>query len=187
MTKFKSRKNMLFAGIVFGIGLYLLASTGCKNTTSPEDSTSGIIVTVKNECGVAVDIYLNKNFQFAVEYLDSNTINNVSLGLHEFEAKKKGTEILLSYLKVEIFEKLNYTLTIESEASFHITNKYGETLSIYGDGELLSDIGSQGTLIIENVLYGEHLFRATISDGTEVASIRLDFDENKPYLWTISK
>lgn len=187
MTKFKNKKNILFAGIVLGMGICLLALTNCKNATTPDDLTSGIIVTVKNECGIAVDIYLNKNFQFTIEYSDSNNINNVSLGLHEFEAKKKGTEIILSYLKVEIFEKINYTWTIESGASFHITNEYGETLSIYGDDDLLSDIGFQGTLIIENVIFGEHLFRATTSDGTEVASIRLDFDENKPYLWTISK
>lgn len=187
MTKHKKGRSTLFVGIVFAVGICLLASTSCKNITTPEDSTDGITVTVQNDCGIAMDIYLDKNFQFSVEYLESNNINNISLGLHEFEAKKMGTETLLSYLQVDIFEKIDYTWTILSEASLHVTNAYGETLSIYGDGELLSDIGSQGTLVVENVLYGEHLFSATTSDGTEVASLSLDMDENKPYLWTISK
>lgn len=187
MTKRKKRKILYLVGIVFAIGICVLVSTACRNVTSPEDSTEEIIITVQNDCGIAVDIYLDKNFQFTVEYSESNTISNVSLGLHEFEAKKEGTETLLSYMQVDIYEKLNYTWTILSEASLHVTNAYGETLSIYEEEELLSDIGAQGTLVIENVLYGEHLFRATISDGTEVASLSLVMDENKPYLWTISK
>jgi hypothetical protein len=50
----------------------------------------------------------------------------------------------------------------------------------------LSEIGSPATLIIENVLYGEHLFEAKkVSDGTTAASITIDFTENKAYFWTI--
>ena len=187
MIRPKKRKILHLFGIVFTIGIFLLASTACRNVTTPDDLTEEIIITVQNDCGIAVDIYMDKNFQFKIEYSESNTINNVSLGLHEFEAKKKGTETLLSYLQVDIYEKTNYTWTILSEASLHVTNAYGETLSIYEEGELLSDIGAQGTLVIENILYGEHLFRATTSDGTEVASLSLVMDENKPYLWTINK
>jgi hypothetical protein len=77
-------------------------------------------------------------------------------------------------------------LTIISEASLHVANEYGESLNIYGDGNLLSEIGSPATLIIENVLYGEHLFEAKkVSDGTTAASITIDFTENKAYFWTI--
>ena len=61
-------------------------------------------------------------------------------------------------------------------------------MNIYGDGELLSEIGSSGTLIVENVLYGEHLLEAKKeSDGTLAASITIDFAENKSYFWTINK
>ena len=161
MAKLKKHKKILHAGIIFWLSVFLLATLSCKNTTGPDDNITEAKITVSNECGVAVDIYMDKNFQFSVEYLESKTIRNVSLGEHEFEAKRKGTETLLSLVSVEITELADFVLTILSEASFHITNEYGETLNIYGDGNLLSDIGSPATLIIENVLYGEHLFEAT--------------------------
>lgn len=133
-----------------------------------------------------MDIFMDKNFQFSVEYQESKIIQNVSIGEHEFDAKKKGTEIVLSNATVDLFEPRNYVLTIASEASFHVTNEYGESLNIYGDENLLSEFGSPATLIIENVLYGERLFEAKkVSDGTTAASITIDFTENKAYFWTI--
>jgi hypothetical protein len=188
MAKLKKHKKILHAGVIFWLSIFLLATLSCKNTTGPDDNITEAKITVSNECGVAVDIYMDKNFQFSVEYLESKTIRNVSLGEHEFEAKREGTETLLSLLSVEITKLADFVWTIQSEASFHITNEYGESLNIYGDGDLLSDIGSPATLIIENVLYGVHLFEATkVSDGTAVASISIDFAENKAYFWTINK
>lgn len=188
MAKFRKQKKILHSGVIFWLSIFLLAPLSCKNTTGPDDKITEAKITVSNECGVAVDIYMDKNFQFSVEYLESKTIRNVTLGEHEFEAKREGTETLLSYLTVELLEPSEYVLTIQSEASFHITNEYGESLNIYGDGDLLSDISSPATLIIENVLYGVHLFEATkVSDGTAVASISIDFAENKAYFWTINK
>jgi hypothetical protein len=188
MAKLKKRKKIPQAGIIFWLSIFLLAPISCKNTTGPDDNITEAKITVSNECGVAVDIYLDKNFQFSVEYLESKTIRNVSLGEHEFEAKREGTEILLSSLSVEITELADFVWTLLSEASFHVTNEYEEILNIHGDGDLLSEIDSTTTLIIENVLYGVHLFEATkVSDGTAVASISVDFAENKAYFWTINK
>ncbi len=188
MANLKKHKKILHAGVFFWLSIFLLAPISCKNTTGPDDEITTAKITVSNECGVAVDIYMDKIFQFSVEYLESKTIQNLSLGEHEFEAKREGTEILLSYLTVELLEPSEYVLTIQSEASFHITNEYGESLNIYGDGDLLIDIGSPATLIIENVLYAEHLFEAKkVSDGSIVASISIDFAENKAYFWTINK
>lgn len=187
MAKSKKKSNIPFAGILIWLGIIVLASISCKSPTSPEEILQ-VNITVRNECGVAVDIYMDGNFQFSVEYLSSNTIQNVPLGSHELEAKKKGTETVLSYLSVEIFENLNFVWTILSEASLHISNEYEETLSIYGDGDLLDEIDSPGTLIIQNIFYGEHSFEARrSSDSTVVASTTINFDENKAYFWTISK
>jgi hypothetical protein len=188
MTNLKKLKVVLYAGILLVFSFSLFSPISCKNTTSPENEISEIKITVINECGVAVDIYVDKNFQFTVEYLESKTIRNLSLGDYEFEAKKKGTEIQLAFLSVELTEIVDFVWTLQSEASFHATNEYGETLNIYGDGDLLSDIGSPATLIIENVLYGVHLFEAKkVSDETTVASISIDFAENTAYFWTINK
>ncbi len=181
-------KKISCAGILLWMSIFLLSPISCKNATGPEEGSTTARMTVNNDCGVAVDIFMDKNFQFSVEYQESKTIQNISVGEHEFDAKKKGTEIVLSNVTVNLLEPREYVLTIISEASFHVTNEYGESLNIYGDGELLSEIDSSATLIIENVLYGEHLFEAKkVSDGTTAASITVDFAENKPYFWTIKK
>lgn len=188
MAELKKRKKIPHAGIILWLSIFLLAPISCKNTTSPENEISEIKITVINECGVAVDIYVDKNFQFTVEYLESKTIRNLSLGDYEFEAKKKGTDIQLAFLSVELTEIVDFVWTLQSEASFHITNEYGETLNIYGDDNLLNEIISPSTLIIENVPYGVHLFEAKkVSDGTIVDSISIDFAEIKAYFWTINK
>jgi len=186
MAKLKKHKKRVHAGVIFWLSIFLLAPISCKNTTGPNDDQTEAKITVNNDCGVTVDVYMDKNFQFSVEYQESKTIRNVSLGNHEFEAKREGTETVLSSLSVELTETVDFVWTLQSEASIHVTNEYGETLNIYGDDNLLSEIGSSATLIVENVLYGVHLFEATkVSDGTAVASISIDFDENKAYFWTI--
>lgn len=188
MVKVSSQKKISCAGILLWMSIFLLAPIGCKSPNSPEEGRTTARMTVNNDCGVAVDIFMDKNFQFSIEYQESNTIQNISVGEHEFDAKKKGTEIVLSNVTVNLLGPRDYLLTIISEASLHISNEYGESLNIYGDGNLMSEIGSPATLIIENILYGEHLFEAKkVSDGTVVASISIDFVENKAYFWTIKK
>jgi hypothetical protein len=183
----KKQKRIPHAGVIFWLSLFLLIPVNCKNTTAPDNGITTARIIVSNECGVAVDIYMDKNFQFSVEYQENRTIQNVSLGEHEFEAKKKDTEILLSFVSVELTETEEFVLTIQSEASFHVTNEYGESLNIYGDGELLSDMSSPSILVIQHVLYGVHLFEAKkVSDGITVASISIDLAENKAYFWTIN-
>ena len=186
MKKLKKHKIIPHAGVIIWLSIFLLAPLSCKNPTSPDDGITTARMTVSNDCGVAVDIFMDKTLQFSVEYQESKIIQNISVGEHEFEAKNKDTEIVLSNVTVDLFEPRDYVLTITSEASLHITNDYGESINIYGDGNLLSNIGSPGTLIIENVLYGVHLFEATkVSDGTAIASISIDFAENKAYFWTV--
>ena len=188
MTKRGKLKIILDSGVTIWLSLFLLVFICCKNPTSPESEKTEINITVTNECGVAVDIYMDNNLQFSVEYQESRTIQNVSLGDHEFLAKKKGTQTVLSSLSVELTEITDFLWTLQSEASMHVTNEYGESLNIYGDGNLLSEISSPATLVIENVLYGNRLFEAKkVSDGTIVASLNTDIAENKAYFWTIKK
>ena len=188
MTEHKKHKKYPRGGVIFWVSIFLLTLYSCKNTTSPDDTNAVASVTVSNECGIAVDVYMDQIFQFSLDYQESRTIVDISLGGHEFESKKKGTETQLSFLSVEIAERGEFIWTLQSEASLHVTNSYGETLDIYGDGELLSDIDALGTLVIENVLLGERVFRANLhSDGSEVATLTIEMDENKPYFWTITK
>lgn len=188
MVKFIKQKKMLYAGIISWLGIFILVSISCKSPTGPNAGTSVINITVSNECGVAVDVYMDGNFQFSIENLGNNILVNVSLGVHELEAKKKGTETLVVSFSVDIYETKEYEWTILSAARLTISNEYGETLSIFGDGDSLGDMDSPGTMIIHEIPYGEHLFEAKRpSDSTKVTSISIDFVENKEYLWTISK
>ena len=109
LTLVKKHKLIHCAGILFWISIFLLAPISCKNTTGPDSENTVINITVSNECGVAVDIYMDNNIQFSVEYQESRTIQNVSLGDHEFLAKKKGTQTVLSSLSVELTEITDFS------------------------------------------------------------------------------
>lgn len=186
-AKFKNRKKRTYAGIIICLGIIILASISCKSPAGPDDVTTESDITVINDCGVALDIYMDGNFQFSIEFEDQSTIRNLSLGLYEFEAKKKGTEIVIMSLSVEFLEANDYEWTIQSAANLQISNDYGETLSIFVDGILLSDVDSSTTLIIQNILLGERLIEAKRPDDSAVvASITIDIYENKSYYWTIS-
>ena len=187
MAKSNKQKRMPYAGIIIWLGIFILASISCKSPTGPDDVTTESDITVINDCGVALDIYMDGNFQFSIEFEDQRTIRNLSLGLYEFEAKKKGTEIEIMSLSVEFLKANDYEWTIQSAASLHISNEYGETLSIFRDGNFVIDVDSPGILILQNILLGERLIEAKRpGDSAVVASIIIDISENKSYFWTIS-
>jgi hypothetical protein len=188
MAKTKKQKKMSYLGMIVLLAIFMLALISCKNPTSPDQEPTQATITVGNVCGAAVDIYLDGTFQFSIEHLESNVIQNVSLGAHELEAKKKDTEILVSSYSFEISQLSDYIWTVQSSAIITIKNEYGETLSIYTDGSYQDDLDDQVTMIFENVPFGEHLLEAVRpSDEVKVASITVDVDENIEYLWTISK
>ena len=187
MAKFKNQKKRIYAGIIICLGIIILASISCKSPAGPDDVTTESDITVINDCGVALDIYMDGNFQFSIEFEDQKTIRNLSLGLYEFEAKKKGTEIVIMSLSVEFLEANDYEWTIQSAASLHMSNEYGETLSIFVDGNFVDDVDSPGVLILQYILLGEHLIEAKRpGDSAVAASITIDIYENKSYYWTIS-
>jgi hypothetical protein len=160
---------------------------GCKNSTTPDEPEEARIM-VRNNCGIAVDIYMDGVYQFFLEYKEYYYIENVALGTHALEAKKKGTGTLLKSISTDISEKKDYTWTISSTAAVTITNNYGETLSVYGDGTYKTDIADKSSASIENIPYGEHLFEAKRPNESEVlASTSFEILEDKEYTWKITK
>jgi hypothetical protein len=169
------------------LGMLLAAGPGCKNSTTPDD-TGLPKITVRNNCGIAVDIFMDGTYQFFLEYKEYYYLENVATGTHVLTAKKKGTDKLLKSATAEINETSNYTWTISSTASVAITNNYGETLDIYGDGVLQDTIETGKSDSISNITYGEHPFEAKLTGtSTIVASTVIDITEDKGYTWTITK
>ncbi len=187
MVKTNKQKTIFYVGMIVWLSLFMLVSISCKNPTGPDKNSTANIIVI-NDCGVALDIYMDGNLQSSVEYLDSITISNVSLELHELVAKKKGTETEIMSLSVELFDAINYEWTIQSSASLQISNEYGETLSIYIDSDLIEDIDDQSVILFEHFPYGEHLLEAVRpSDEVKVASTTVDVEESITYSWIISK
>ena len=172
-------------GIAVCLGIFLLASSGCKNTTTPDEKPR---ITVRNDCGIAVDIFMDGVYQFYLAQKEYLYIENVTPGKHTLEAKKKGTETLLKTVSAEISATSSYTWTIGSTASVTINNHYGEKLSVYGDGAYQTDLEDQESDLVQNVPYGEHLFEAKRPNQSEVlASTRIEVLGDNGYTWTITK
>jgi len=181
----RSRRRVL--GAVFALGIILLGLSGCKNSTTPDGNQKARIV-IRNDIGLAVDIYLDGAFQFFLEQKEYYYIENVNPKVYFLEAKKRGTQLVLQTAKIEVTENRDYTWTIASSAVVTITNHYGETLSLYGDGTFQTDITDQTSASIQAIPYGEHLFEAKRPNETEVlASTRIEILSDKVYTWTISK
>lgn len=174
-------------GVAVCLGILLAAVSGCKNTTTPDETESPRII-VRNNCGIAVDIFMDGVYQFFLEQKEYYYIENVTLATHQLVAKKRGTETVLKSVSIAITENQDYTWTISSLAVVTITNKYGETLSLYGDGTYQTDLADQATATIQTVPYGEHLFEAKRPNESQVlASTRIEVLEDKQYTWTITK
>ncbi len=167
------------------LGIFLVASSGCKNSTTPDEKPR---ITVRNNCGIALDIYMDGVYQFYLENKEYYYIENVTAGKHALQAKKKGTETLLKSITVETTATSNYTWTIGSTASVTIINHYGETLSVYGDGAYQTDLKDRESNLVKDVPYGEHLFEAKRPSQSQVlASTRIEVLGDNGYTWTITK
>jgi hypothetical protein len=156
----------------------------CKSPESPDEITANIFVS--NECGLAIDVYMDGVYQFSVEFLYYDFIGNVSGGVYEIVAKKKDTEEVLSLSSVDVNASGDYWITILSTASIKIVNEYGETLNIYTNGSLQGELDDGESQEFTNVPYGEHVLEASkTSDNTLVASTVVNVVEEKEYTWTI--
>lgn len=182
----RKAQSVLSKAFVICLGILTLFLVGCKNPAGPDDTQP--YITVRNACGIALDIYMDGIFQFYLEDYEYYYIENVTPGTHLLEAKKKDTDILVKSETVETSGDSSYTWTITSAASLTITNNYGETLDIYGDGEFKFEIADQAETPISNIPYGEHLLEAKKTGGTTVvASTTIDIIEDIQYTWVIQK
>ena len=186
MTKLKKHKINLVAAIITMVGLLILTSISCKSPTTPEATEASITIT--NHCGIAVDILMDGVWQLTIEHLQSSTFSIPTLGVYEYEARKQGTGTVVSSNSADINRYANFVWTVLTSAEISIINNYGETIDIYGDGDLQGSVNDQETGTLQRTPYGEHLLEATKSGETDViASITLDITENIQYTWTITK
>lgn len=187
MVNQRKAQSVLSKAFVIFLGILALFLVGCKNPTGPDDEQQPYI-TVRNGSGIDLDIYMDGTFQFYLANSEYYYIENVQPGTHLLEAKKKDTDILMKSRTVETTAEFSYTWTITSAAALKITNNYGETVDIYGDGAFYTDLADQGEAIISNIPYGEHLIEAKKEDSsTVVASTTIEVMEDITYTWVIQK
>jgi hypothetical protein len=173
--------------LTVSLGFLVLALFSCKNPTGPDQDTQPYI-NVRNGSGIDLDIYMDGTFQFSLYNNEYYLIENVAPGEHLLEAKRMDTDILVKSFTVETTAEFGYTWTITSDATLKVTNNYGETLDIYGDGTFQSDIADQAEIIAAHFPYGEHFIEAKKSGGTTVvASITIEVLEDIMYTWVIQK
>jgi len=187
MSQRKGTMNWPALGTAACLGLLLLVGLACKNSTTP-DGNDKARIRVNNNCGISIDIYMDSEFKFYLEYKEYFYIENFALGQHLLEAKKRGTDTLLKSTVADITVQQDYTWTVTSSATVAVVNKYGETLSLYGDGTYQSDIDDGVTATIPNIPYGEHTLEAKRPNQSEVLkSTKIDVLGDNLYSWTITK
>jgi hypothetical protein len=182
----KKQEKKRAAGIAVLLGIVVFSFMSCKSPSSEENVTT--TVTINNISGTAVDVLMDGTFQVSIENEYSANIENVAAGSHLFDAKKKGTEMLVFSATMDIDPNYNYTLIVEGPSTITVTNNYGETLQITVDGTSWTDIDNESYATLSKVPFGVHnLVAAKKSDGTEVKSTTIDVEEVKEYSWTITK
>ena len=187
MMKQRSTRSALAKAAFLCLVILAVSSVGCNNPAGPDEEQQPYI-TVRNGSGIALDIYMDGTFQFFLNDNEYYYIENVAPGTHLLEAKKKDTDILVKSRTVETTADYSYTWTITSEAALKITNKYGETLDIYGDGNYYAELADQTEAILSSVSYGSHLIEAKKPDSTTVvASTTIEVTEDTTYTWVIEK
>ena len=180
----KNKKKLWAPGIIVLLGIFMCSMISCKSPESTDDIIAKIFVS--NECGLEIDVYLDGVFQFSIEFLYYDVIQNIPAGVYEIVAKKKDTEEVLSTNTIDVNASGDYWVTLLSAASIKIVNEYGETLNIYTNGSLQGELEDKENQVFDNVPYGEHVLEASkASDNTFVASVTINVVEEKEYTWTI--
>lgn len=177
-----NKKIVFFFGIISLICVIFLGMGGCKKVIVPN-----AIITVSNECGLAIDFTLNGEFQFSVEYEQTGTIENLPDGTHLLEARRKGTGEFVAQKSLDVRVNRIYTWSVLSSADVNIINNYGETLGIYGDDLYLGVVADLTNSKLEHVPYGDHKFEARTNEETVVATTTISILADNTYEWTIIK
>ncbi len=177
-----SKKIGLSLGIIFLICAIFLGMGGCKQVIIPDG-----IITVSNECGVAIDFFLDGEMMFSLDYEQTQSVENLLNKQYELEARRKGTgEFVAGDLVDVIFNRI-FTWSVLTSADINIINNYGATLGLYGDGEYSGTIEDQADVILEHVPYGDHILEARTTEETVVATTTISVLVDITYVWTINK
>lgn len=164
--------------------IIVLSFVSCKSPESADDISANIYVS--NEHGLELDIYMNGIFQFSLEFLFYEIIEDVSGGTYEIVAKRKDSGDVLATNTVIVNASDDYWVSVVSGASLKIVNEYGETLNIYTNGSLQGELGNGESQVFSNLPYGDHVLEASkTSDNALVSSKQLSVTEDKEYIWTI--
>lgn len=177
-----NKKMVFFFGIVTLICLILLGIGGCKQEIVPD-----AIIKVSNECGLAIDVFINGVFHFSVENEAISSIEDLEDGQYDLEARRKGTGEFVANVTLDVIFNRIYTWSVLSSARVKVINRYGETLSIYGDDIYLGDVVDQADSTMDNVPYGDRKLEAKTSDNTIVATTTISVLTDNTYEWTINK
>ena len=176
------KKKLQTFGVLVLVCVFLMGINGCKKVVIPD-----AIIEVVNDCGLAIDVFLNGVIQFSLEYESTHSIEDLDDGEYELEARRRGTgEFVAGETLSVIFNRI-YTWYVMSSANIKIINNYGETLSIYGDDIDLGEIEDQSDAIMEHVPYGDHKLEAKTSDETIVATTTISVLFDLEYEWTITR
>jgi hypothetical protein len=176
--------KLLTISVAIFLGLFLFSTTGCKSPEGPEDISANIFIS--NECGLEIDVYMDGVYQFSLEFLYYEVIEDVSGGSYGIVAKKIDTDEVLASDTVNVTADGDYWVSILSAASINVINNYGETLNIYTNGSLQGELEDGENQVFTNVPYGDHNLEASkISDNSLVASTQISVTEEKEYTWTI--
>ncbi|UCE41033.1 MAG: hypothetical protein JSV17_16590 [Candidatus Aminicenantes bacterium] len=181
---FRNRTRLWAISVFVLLGIFVCSMINCKSPENPDEITARIVVS--NEYGIEIDVYMEGVYQFWLEFLYYEVIENVSAGVYVITANKKDTEEEISRSTVNIDTGGEYWVAILSSASLTIINGFGETLNIYTNSSLQGELGDQESLVIDNVPFGDHVLEASMAtDNSLVAFTVISVVEEKEYTWTI--
>lgn len=178
----KLKKKMETIGVFALSCVFLLGMISCNKIIAPDG-----IITISNECGLAIDIFLDGVYQFFVEYEDTKSIEDLRDGAFEIEARRKGSGEFVGRETIAVRFNTIYTWHVMSSASIKIINKYGETLYIYGDDIYSAVVDDQFETVLYNAPYGDRRMEAITSDDTVIATTTISVLLDILYEWTINK
>ncbi|MFC2157292.1 hypothetical protein ACFLT9_05590 [Acidobacteriota bacterium] len=179
MLKHKINRTI---GIIILIAISMFAITSCK---SPSGVDIVATVTINNACGAAVEIYMDGIFRFILATGLSQAIENVAEGAHLLDAWKEGTEILVNSDGFNISSSGGYNWDIPGPSRIVITNNYGETLSIYLNGDLLGTLDNTFSEGVNEITFGQHNLEAKKNDNSTAATFTIDVTDVGEFFWEI--
>lgn len=111
MTIFKGKAKVFEQSlrILTLIGILVFSLNSCDSIFGSDEEAS---ITVSNQYGETLDVYMDDSFQFSLDDGDEATIEDVSIGDHYLEAKDaEGTVVSSTTMSVET--DMNYSWTID--------------------------------------------------------------------------